>query len=248
MDRPGSRGAGMSNGGVSKAPTGSSVGMPDRPMTGQRGPGGGGGMGASGGGLLGQSQIGGFGPAGAAAGRAPGTAMRASGGSIGAPPGSAYKRLGTANGRPGTGSQGGANGARLGTAVTVDNRPITNHGVSGMRQKNTGGGSGRQVLDKAYFIGELRQKRLEIITVTQSMKVGAVQVGAAVERVPYNEGVSCAGWVLLTSRKLDQLCWHPFAHVHACWHRRRRNCRCRRRHRDGCRMGVRTWRRLLAQD
>lgn len=34
-----------------------------------------------------------------------------------------------------------------------------------------GGGGGRKVLDKNYFLTELRQKRTEIANVTQSMQV-----------------------------------------------------------------------------
>ena len=89
----------------------------------------------------------------------PGTAM---GGQRGAPPSTAYKRTGTASGnRPGTGSQGaGAAGARTGTAVQVDARPITQHGVSGMKP-NANAGGGRKVLDKNYFLTELRQVKHE---------------------------------------------------------------------------------------
>ncbi len=88
------------------------------------------------------------------------------------PPGTAYKRMGTAQGRPGTGQQGGAAAtANRGSNVQVDARPITNHGVSGMKTGVAGGG-GRKVLDKNYFLSELRQKRSEIANVTQSMRVG----------------------------------------------------------------------------
>lgn len=90
-------------------------------------------------------------------------------GAAGQPPPSAYKRMGTASGqRPGTGSQGGQNGARTGTAVQVDARPITQHGVSGM--KTSAGTGGRKVLDKNFFLSELRQKRSEIATITQNMR------------------------------------------------------------------------------
>jgi intraflagellar transport protein 74 len=156
MDRPSSRGSlALSGAGVGKAPTGSAVPMPERPSSG---------MARGGGGILGA-------PAGGAgAGRPPGTAMRAPApGAAGAPPGTAYKRLGTASGgRPGTGSQQAGAAGRTGTAVQVENRPITNHGVSGMK---TVMGGGRRVLDKNYFVSELRQKRSEIATVTQKMRV-----------------------------------------------------------------------------
>ncbi|KAG1670889.1 hypothetical protein FOA52_000391 [Chlamydomonas sp. UWO 241] len=97
-------------------------------------------------------------------GPAPGTAA----GRAGQPPSTAYTRTGTAAGRPGTGSAGAA-GARTGQAPTVDARPITNHGVSGMKTAQTAGG-GRRVLDKNFFLSELRQKRSEIANVTQGMQ------------------------------------------------------------------------------
>ncbi|KAG2495583.1 hypothetical protein HYH03_006183 [Edaphochlamys debaryana] len=101
----------------------------------------------------------------------PGTAMRGPGGGPGGgPPGTAYKRLGTASQRPGTGqaAAAAAAAARAGQSLQVENRPITNHGVSGM--KTAAAGVGRQVLDKNYFMNELRQKRMEIAQVTQQMK------------------------------------------------------------------------------
>lgn len=100
----------------------------------------------------------------------PGTAMRGPGGA-GPPPSSAYKRTGTANNqRPGTQSSGtGPVGVRTGTTVTVDSRPITNHGLTGV--KPGGGGGGRQVLDKTYFVNELRHKRTEVANKTAEMRV-----------------------------------------------------------------------------
>eukprot|EP00798_Chlamydomonas_sp_ICE-L_P011194 gene11194-18811_t len=171
MERPGSR-SGMSGSGM-KAPTGSSVPMPDRP-----------GSAANRGGILGT-----------AAGRPPGTASRGPvmGGLGQPPPGTAYKRLGTANQRPGTGQQQGPGGARLGTAVQVENRPITNHGVSGIRQGG-GGGGGRRVLDKNFFLTELRQKRSEIASVTRNMEASGTGVGwGAVGVDGGRAGVSAGG-------------------------------------------------------
>ncbi len=132
--------------GMGKAPTGSAVPQPERPMTGSRGAGA---MGA---------------PPGTSSGRPPGTAMR---GAAGQPPGTAYKRLGTAAGQ----QAAGPGGTRTGVNVQVENRPITNHGVLGM--KFASGGGGRKVLDKNYFLNELRQKRMEIANTTQQMKVQA---------------------------------------------------------------------------
>ena len=101
----------------------------------------------------------------------PGTAMRSA---AGPPPSTAYMRMGTAAGRPGTGQQGGPGGPRTGTQVQVENRPITQHGVLGMKMA-AGAGGGRKVLDKNYFMNELRQKRMEIANVTQKMRVRAVE-------------------------------------------------------------------------
>ena len=42
-------------------------------------------------------------------------------------------------------------------------------------RKQTGTG-GRQVLDKNYFVNELRQKRLDIANVTQRMRVRLLRV------------------------------------------------------------------------
>nr|AAO92260.1 intraflagellar transport protein component IFT74/72 [Chlamydomonas reinhardtii] len=158
MDRPSSRGAlALGAGGLGKAPTGGAVQQPDRPMTGQRGAAPAGPMRAPAG-----ASIIGAGP--------PGTAMRGGPGPAGGPPGTAYKRMGTASQRPGTGQQAAAAAAaaRAGQQLQVENRPITNHGVSGM--KTAAAGVGRQVLDKNYFMNELRQKRMEIAQVTSNMK------------------------------------------------------------------------------
>lgn len=99
-------------------------------------------------------------------------------------PGTAYKRTGTASGRPGM--QGGP--VRTGAPeLQVENRPITQHGVVGMRTATAAGLGGRKVLDKNYFLNELRQKRLEIAAVTQKMRVrhGSRRACAALDlRVP----------------------------------------------------------------
>lgn len=133
MERPSSRGGlmALSSQGLGKAPTGNAVPMPDRPSTSMRGAGPPPGTAMRGPG--GGSSI---------IGAPPGTAMR---GAAAAPPQTAYKRLGTAAGRPGTqsGGAGAAAGRAGGAPVQVENRPITNHGVSGMRVAASGG---RQVL------------------------------------------------------------------------------------------------------
>lgn len=143
MDRPASRGgaSGFAAGGISKAPTGSAMPVPDRPSTGMRGA-------ASPG----------------TAARPPSAQLRGGPAGPGAPPGTAYMRLSTAAQRPpGT-------AMRTAAPVQVDNRPITQHGVSGVKGAG-GAGGGRQVLDKTYFVNELRQKRIELNNIIASLKV-----------------------------------------------------------------------------
>lgn len=190
MERPGSRGAlALSQQGMGKAPTGSAVPMPDRPSTATSRGGPPPGTGLRGGGAPGGGGLLASGP--------PATALK---GAAGAPPGTAYKRTGTASQRPGTGQQAAAAAAaaqRAGTTVQVENRPITNHGVSGMK---VAASQGRQVLDKNYFMNELRQKRMEIAQVTQGMKVGGAalarplrytrRAGGRLDRLPSSFGVS----------------------------------------------------------
>jgi intraflagellar transport protein 74 len=147
---------GLSTGGLSKAPTGSVIPTPERPGSALRTSANStmsSATGSQSGGIMGSI------------GKPPSTAMRGPGQ---APPGTAYKRTGTGQGRPGTG-QGQTAAAVRGSPVQVDNRPITQHGVGGIVSKAAGGG--RQVLDKAYFLNELRQKRNEIINVTTAMTV-----------------------------------------------------------------------------
>jgi len=103
----------------------------------------------------------------------PGTAgMRPMSG-YGMPPGTG-QRMGTAGrgGPPGTGMRPGtANrgmGAALNTDVQVNERPVTQQGMSGM--KTAGQGPGRQVLDKSYFMADLRKKKQELLQANQKME------------------------------------------------------------------------------
>eukprot|EP00877_Chromochloris_zofingiensis_P002084 jgi/Chrzof1/11877/Cz06g13080.t1 len=86
--------------------------------------------------------------------RPTGTAVRSS---MQPPPGTAYKRVGVA--APGTAAS---------RALQVEARPLTQQGISGM--KPTTQMTGRQVLDRSYFLSELRQKRQEIINITHNIK------------------------------------------------------------------------------
>lgn len=74
--------------------------------------------------------------------------------------GSAMKRLSTAQLRtgkvPSTPGMQAAFGLSLNSDVKVDHRPVTNHGVKGM--KTSYGSQGRKVQDPAYFVGLLRSK------------------------------------------------------------------------------------------
>eukprot|EP00878_Enallax_costatus_P032201 GHUV01035326.1.p1 GENE.GHUV01035326.1~~GHUV01035326.1.p1 ORF type:complete len:168 (-),score=53.03 GHUV01035326.1:534-1037(-) len=92
-------------------------------------------------------------PGTAMSGRPPGTAMRGAGQ---APPGTAYKRVTAA-------------GAPLQQALQAQARPMTQQGMSGAKPMTQAGG--RQVLDRTYFINELRQKRQQIINVNAQMRV-----------------------------------------------------------------------------
>lgn len=137
MERPGSRGSlALSVAGVSKAPTGTAIPVPDRPSTANR-----------------MS----VGPPGTANARPPGTALRSA---AGPPPSTAYQRAGVPA-RPGTASRQAVN-------LQVENRPITNHGVGGL--KTASPQNRRQVLDKGYFLNELRKKRQDIMGVLNQMR------------------------------------------------------------------------------
>jgi len=88
---------------------------------------------------------------GAAGGRAPlGTAM-------GRPPGTGMNLPTTA--RPGTRGGMGAGGA-LNSMVQISDRPVTRQGLGGI--KTQGQGPQRQVMDKSYFLGVMRQKMNEL--------------------------------------------------------------------------------------
>eukprot|EP00981_Chlorochromonas_danica_P002751 scaffold537_cov180-Ochromonas_danica.AAC.56 len=81
----------------------------------------------------------------------PGTGMRP--GSGRRPPGTARLRTGVAPSGPGTQA---AQGLALSANVNVSDRPVTGHGMMGMKVQ--GQGQGRLVQDAAYYIGILRKK------------------------------------------------------------------------------------------
>ncbi|CAG9467187.1 unnamed protein product [Pedinophyceae sp. YPF-701] len=91
----------------------------------------------------------------------PGSAMPAQGG-IGARPGSSAMRPGTGKMRPPSGQSGAVAAPR-----NVVDRPVTQQGVAGMRLATSSGG--RQVLDRNYFLSELRARLKEIAEANQDM-------------------------------------------------------------------------------
>lgn len=89
------------------------------------------------------------------AGPPPGTGLRP--GSGRKAPGTARLRTGIAPSGPGTQA---AQGIAISANVNVSDRPVTGHGVVGMKAQNQG--SGRLVQDAAYYIGLLRNKIKDI--------------------------------------------------------------------------------------
>jgi intraflagellar transport protein 74 len=145
MDRPASRG--LLAGGVSKAPTGLAIDRPERPSTASR-----------------QQQ-----PMQAATVQRMGTASTrggagaaSGGGVLGPPPGTAFRRV----------LGGGAAGAQAQAADQAQARPLTAQQGIGLQKPMTAG-SGRQVLDRTYFLNELRQKRQQVFNTISQMRVSA---------------------------------------------------------------------------
>ena len=68
--------------------------------------------------------------------------------------------------RPGTGVQTFSN-ANLFVPQVAD-RPVTQQGMAGPK---TASGPRRQIADKNYYLGQLRQKRSELIDVTNQQQV-----------------------------------------------------------------------------
>lgn len=96
------------------------------------------------------------------------------------PPGTAQSGRSTASGRGGALNppstafrrvlQAGAAGALSQPAAgQAQARPLTQQGMGGLKPSTAAGG--RQVLDRAYFVNELRQKRQQTIAVIQQMQV-----------------------------------------------------------------------------
>merc|ERR1719498_1669507 len=77
------------------------------------------------------------------------------------PPGTGMMPPGTGMGPPGTGMQAGMmGGSVLQQGLKVDDRPVTQQGMGGM--KTAGQGPGRQIFDRSYYIGLLRAKQSDL--------------------------------------------------------------------------------------
>lgn len=77
------------------------------------------------------------------------------------PPGTSLRSA-----RPGTGVQSWAGTSPF--VPRVADRPTTQQGMAGPK---TASGTGRQVADKTFYLGQLRQKRSELIEVTSQLQV-----------------------------------------------------------------------------
>ena len=73
----------------------------------------------------------------------------------------------TRGGRPGTGTQNFTSANLFVPQVT--DRPVTQQGMAGPK---TASGARRQVTDKNFYLGQLRQKRSELIEITNQLQVG----------------------------------------------------------------------------
>lgn len=101
---------------------------------------------------------------GSSGGQPPGTSARPGSGARKVP-GTARLRTGVAPSGPGTQA---AQGIALSASVNVSDRPVTGHGVMGMKVQNQQ--TGRLVQDSAYFVGLLRNKIKEVSDETNKLR------------------------------------------------------------------------------
>ncbi len=106
---------------------------------------------------------------GSSGGQPPGTGMRPGSGARKAP-GTARLRTGVAPTGPGTQA---AQGIALSASVNVSDRPMTGHGVMGMKVQ--GQNQGRLVEDAAYYIGLLRKKISDVNSETIKLRTEVEQ-------------------------------------------------------------------------
>lgn len=101
------------------------------------------------------------------------------------PPGTQGRPIGTANSRGGgaLGPPGTAlrrvlqSGSQTQLAGQAQARPLTQQGMGDMKPSTAT--AGRQVLDRTYFINELRQKRQQTMTVIRQMQVSLIYLAVA---------------------------------------------------------------------
>ena len=72
--------------------------------------------------------------------------------------------------RPGTGVHSWAASSPF--VPQVADRPVTQQGLAGVK---TASAAGRQVMEKTFFLSQLRQKRSELIDVTTQLQVLATR-------------------------------------------------------------------------
>mmetsp|Transcript_134528 Transcript_134528/g.335648 ORF Transcript_134528/g.335648 Transcript_134528/m.335648 type:complete len:611 (+) Transcript_134528:93-1925(+) len=114
-------------------------------------------------------------PGGPGGGVPPGTATRQGTAMRGIPPGTAA-RLNTRQGTAmrGTAAQGQTIGVGAHAEVKVSDRPMTMHGLSGMKTGSLG--PKRQVYDKSYYLGELRKRCTDLQDEVEKMNTEAEEV------------------------------------------------------------------------
>jgi len=77
-------------------------------------------------------------------------------------------RLGTSMRQPTAMREANLSGVGYNTKVTAIDRPVTNHGMSGIKVQNQG--PGRQIYDRSYYHNLLKNKNNEIVSEINKMK------------------------------------------------------------------------------
>jgi TolA-binding protein len=101
---------------------------------------------------------------GSSGGAPPGTGIRPGSG-LRKPPGTSRLRTGVAPSGPGTEA---AQGLALSASINVSDRPMTGHGVMGMKAQGQNGG--RLVEDAGYYVGLLRKKISDVNSETIKLR------------------------------------------------------------------------------
>jgi len=83
-------------------------------------------------------------------------------------------RMGTSMRQPTAQKQANYQGVGYNTKVTAIERPVTNHGMSGIKVSNQG--PGRQIYDRSYYYNLLKTKNSEIVNEIDKMKQEVEQI------------------------------------------------------------------------